>query len=81
MKFNTTAKFGGHPLGYHYDFDVDIQKDQIEGVIQGITNLAIKGMRQKCAEVFMIDFEGMHSFEIYYYENAKEVTIFKKVKE
>jgi len=81
MKFHTTAKFNGHPLGYHYIFEVDIQKEQIEGVIKGITNLAIKGMKEKCRDVFMIDFEEMHSFEVYYYENAKECIIYKKVKE
>lgn len=81
MTIHSTAKFNGHPLGYHYNFDLDISIEQIEPNAKAITNLAIKGMRKKCAEVFFVEFETMHSFEVYYYEKGKEVSIFKKVKE
>ena len=81
MQIHSTAKFSGHPLGYHYNFEIDIQRDQVEPNAKGLTNLAIKGMRQKCLEVFFVDFEKMDSFEVYFYEKGKEVTIFKKAKE
>jgi hypothetical protein len=83
MKIHCTAQFEGQLFNYHDAFDAgvveaDFQNEQIR---TNITNLAIQKIKYKCDNYFNIDFNKMISFEVYYYNQEKEIQIFKKVKQ
>lgn len=80
MKIHYCAIFDVHPPSYHGDFDITATPQQIFENRDKITSVAIAHLKQKC-EYFGKKFEDLIFFEVYYYNEKKEVLIFKKQKQ
>ena len=81
MKIHSSAKFTGKIENYHNDFDIQLTDKQIIENSAKITNLAIGKFKQKCEKNFEVDFGEMYFFEVYFYDQEKEIEIFKREKE
>ena len=78
-----SAKFAGKDESYHGDFDVTATQEQIEAQKEHVTNIAVGKLREKCSQVWGLDFATLTKIEVYFYsrEQPKEILIFKKEKQ
>ena len=76
-------KFAGKDESYHGDFEVTATQEQIEAQKEHVTNIAVGKLREKCTQVWGIDFSTLTKIEVYFYsrEKPKEILIFKKEKQ
>jgi hypothetical protein len=81
MKIHASAKFTGSAIPFHNEFDLEIQKEQIKPNTDKIVNMALQKFKIKCADYFKVNFADMCFFECYYFENGKEINLFKKEKQ
>ena len=79
MKIHSTSKFNGFEIPIHTAFDVNIAPELIESNGQQLVNISISKMKEK-TESYNMDFSTMIFFEVYYYNQNKEISIFKKEK-
>lgn len=80
MDIHCSARFQNLTLAHHNHFDVNAPEQIILENKEKVTNLAIQNFKEKCANYFKVDFSTMVFFEVYFYREDKEVTIFKKEK-
>ena len=78
-----SAKFAGKNESYHGEFEVTATNEQIEAQKEHVTNIAVGKLREKCTQVWGIDFATLTKIEVYFYsrKQPKEILIFKKEKQ
>ena len=78
-----SAKFAEKNESYHGEFEVTATQEQIEAQKELVTNIAVGKLREKCTQVWGIDFVTLIKIEVYFYsrEQPKEIIIFKKEKQ
>ena len=78
-----SAKFAEKKESYHGEFEVTATQGQIEAQTEHVTNIAVGKLREKCTQVWGIDFATLTKIEVYFYSRTqpKEILIFKKEKQ
>lgn len=78
-----SAKFAGKDESYHGDFEVTATQEQIEAQKEHVTNIAVSKLREKCTQIWGLDFATLTKIEVYFYSRTqtREILIFKKEKQ
>jgi hypothetical protein len=80
MQIHYSAKFNGRENLHHGFIDLNIEKNQIEKESEKIVSKAIGNLKFKCEKAFNVDFQTVEFFEVYYFDDNKEISIFRKDK-
>lgn len=72
MKVHASARFTNSIIPFHNEIDIELNENTV--------NMALQQFKIKCAEYFKVNFADMCFFECYYFENGKEINLFKKEK-
>lgn len=73
--------FDDKKMSYHGEFEVRATPAQVREQKDRVVSAAIGFLKKKCEDGFSTDFEKLKFLEVYFYENKKEVQIFKKIKQ
>ena len=81
MTIHISAKFDGSDLAHHASFNYNCIESYVLTNKELFVNAAIKVLKEKCVNYFLVDFATMCFVEVYYFDkDRKEVNLFRKEK-